>query len=182
MIQKIKRYFARYSYLQELAKVSRIRAVVNLDEAKKIAIIYTVYSEETYKKVEAFAQSLKQKDRYIHTLGFVPYKIAPLYIIPTLATDFFTSKDVNWFGKPVNAYVTDFLKRDFDILINLCLEENFTLQYISGLAKAKFKVGISGIRSVEYYDFIIDTKADVSLDDFISEVVHYLKIINTKND
>jgi len=181
VIQKIKNYFARYQFLQELAKVNRRRAAVNLNEAKNIGIVYMVYSEETYKMAEAFVKTLKTKERYIHILGYVPLKYIPPYIIPTLATDYFTRKDVNWLGKPVNTYVTDFLKRDFDIVINLCMEENYTLQYISGLSRASFKVGIAGENHTDYYDFMIEVKAGIPLDDYMKEIIHYLKIINIKN-
>ena len=182
VIKKIKNYFARYNFLQEFAKVNRHRAVVNLNEAKTIGVVYAVNSEETYKIVETFVKSLKTKDRYIHILGYIPVKYFPPYIIPTLATDYFTGKDINWFGKPVNAYVTDFLKREFDIIINLCMEDNYTLQYICGLSKASFKVGISGEGNTDYYDFMIEAKAGLPVEDFIKEIIHYLTIINTKND
>lgn len=182
MIRKIKNYFARYQFLQELAKINRRRAAVNLKEAKNIGIVYVVNNEETYKSVESFVKSLKTKDRYIHILGYIPVKYIPPFIIPTLATDYFTRKDVNWFGKPVNAYVTDFLKRDFDIVINLHMDENYTLQYICGLSKASFKVGIAGEQHTDYYDFMIETGHGILLEDFMKEIIHYLNIINTKND
>lgn len=182
MIKKIKNYLARYHFFQELSKVQRNRRVVNLAHAKNIGVLYVLRDEDTYREVQQFVLSLKSKDRYVHTLGYIPVKYFPPYIIPTLATDYFGRKEVNWFGKPRSSYVSDFLKRDFDILINLCTEDNFTLQYICGLSKACFKAGPSGEGHTDYYDFMIETGNGISLRDYMKEIIHYLNIINTKND
>ena len=37
-----------------------------------------------------------------------------------LQYDFFYQKDLNWFYKPQNYIIDNFVKRDYDILINLC--------------------------------------------------------------
>lgn len=180
MIKKLISYISRYYYLQEFSKINRQRQIVNLSEAKSVGLLYNVLDEETYNIVDAFAKKLKQENRYVHVLGFVDLKYTPPFIIPTLATDFFIKKDINWYGKPNNQFVKSFIEQDFDIFINLSMQDNYTLQYICGLSKAKFKVGTSYKDNSEYYDFLFELLPNTKLSEYIQQIEYYLSIINKK--
>ncbi len=180
LIKKVINYIRRYYYLQEFAKINRQRQIVNLSDAKSIGLLYNVLDEETYHIADAFAKKLKQDNKYVHVLGFIDLKYTQPFIIPTLATDFFIKKDINWYGKPNNQFVKDFIERDFDILINLSLNDNYTLQYISGLSKAKFKVGTSNKNNSEFYDFLFELPIHTKLSEYIKQIEYYLTLINKK--
>lgn len=75
--------------------------------------------------------------------------------------------------------VKDFIEKEFDLLIDLSLHDNFTLKYISGLSKALCRVGKFSETNAEYYDLMIDLKPSMTTDDYIGHVQHYLTVIKT---
>ena len=94
-----------------------------------------------------------------------------------LQFDFFFLKDLNWYYKPQNYVINNFLEKDYDILINLCTSNCVPVKYLAGSSRAKFKVG-KFEDNLSVYDMMIDVKQN-SLETLIKEVKHYLNLINT---
>ena len=68
----------------------------------------------------------------------------------------------------------------FDILIDINFEKVFPIYYISSLSKANFKVGLYDTESGNStFDLMIELKKPVRVDDYLSNVVHYLEMINS---
>ena len=99
--------------------------------------------------------------------------------MPMLQFDFFFLKDLNWYYKPQNYIIKNFLEKDYDILINLCTSNCVPVKYLAGGSKAKFKVG-KYEQDLSIYDMMIDVKKD-TLSALITEVKHYLNLINKRN-
>ena len=56
----------------------------------------------------------------VKALGFVNLKELTHHHMPMLQFDFFFLKDLNWYYKPQNYIIKNFVEKDYDILINLC--------------------------------------------------------------
>jgi len=182
LLKKIKQLVWNYHFLKEFDKLKRKRTLINLENAYKIGLIYNASEETSYIKVSQFVKFLQNKGKKVKALGFVKYKQIPHYCIPMLSFDFCTSKNINWFNKPSSVFVRDFINEEFDIIIDLNLDNNLSGQYISGLSKAKFKVGIFSESNSKYYDLMIKLDNKRNLNDYIKELIHYLTIINTNTD
>jgi len=172
----------KYFFRKSLSKVARYPEITNLKDAKTIGIIYNATDEAKYPVVCDFVKYLQEKDKTVKALGFLNYKIVPHYCFPKLCYDYFTRKDLNWFLKPGNAFVNDFINNPFDLLIDLNLENNFPLLYVCSLSRAKYKVGKYSDENKALYDFMINEGDSVALEEYINHVVHYLKLINAKPD
>ena len=98
--------------------------------------------------------------------------------IPKLQYDYFNKRDLNWYYKPQNDYVKNFLKKEYDILINLSDSKCIPLKYLVASSVARYKVG-KFEDGYEIYDLMIklDDKEN-SMQKLISEIEKYLKIIN----
>lgn len=93
-----------------------------------------------------------------------------------------TKKDLNWKGLPVSAVVTNFIETEFDLLLNISLQQNLVLDYITALSKAKFKIGWSP-EETNYFDLNINigTKQDALY--LAKQQIFYLAQLNkTKTD
>ena len=99
--------------------------------------------------------------------------------MPMLQFDFFFLKDLNWYYKPQNYIIKNFVEKDYDILINFCDDSCIPIKYLAGSSKAKFKVG-KYQENVDLYDMMLDVKEN-TLAALIKEIHHYLNIINKKN-
>jgi hypothetical protein len=68
----------------------------------------------------------------------------------------------------------------FDILIDVNFEKAFPLYYISSLSKASFKVGLFDTEAdSSTFDLMIELKKPVRVEEYLSNVVHYLEMINS---
>ncbi len=181
IIETIKEFVGKQYLAKNLPKIQRQRKIINIDEAKNIGIIYTLENEQTYIQITQLIKTFQDKQITAKAIGFFNGNIRPMYAIERLSLDFYDTKDLNWYGKPSSTYVNDFIKAEFDILIDLSLKENFHSKYIGGSSKARFKVGKGGDFNTKYYDLMIDINNKTTLDEFISLLLHYLSIINNKN-
>ncbi len=180
VIKKIKEFVGSQYLSKNLPKVIRQRKIINIDEAKNIGIIYTLESEQTYLQITQLIKTFQDKQITAKAIGFFNGDVRPIYAIERLSLDFYDSKDLNWYDKPKSTYVNDFIKTEFDILIDLSLNESFHTKYIGGLSRARYKVGKGGDFNTKNYDLMIDINPKTSLEEFISLVLHYLSIINNK--
>ena len=178
MVDTIRSFIRNYSFLNELARVNRFRKIVNLNEARSIGILYNLVDENSYRIIEGIVGKLQQTGKEVKAVGLVRNKSMVNRFLPKLSYDFLTRKDINWFGKPTGIRVRDFIQRDWDILIDLSLDNNQSLKYIAGLSNARLKVGPSGKDKEHYYDFMINAAMHTTVIDFYEQVEHYLLVIN----
>ncbi len=182
ILKKIKHSIARYFLKNKLKKNTRERRFISLKEAKDIGILYLFTNEQDYNAISKFVKLLQDQNKKVKALGFVKQKNLTNRFLPKLSYDFFSQKDINWYGKPSNIFIKDFIEKDFDIIIDMSLQDNYPLQYISGVSKAKLKVGRIGEKNSDIYDIMLKNEKNTKLDKFINEVHHYLSILKSKNN
>jgi hypothetical protein len=185
IIEKIKYLIGNYFLRKEIQRRHRNKRIINIAEAKNIGILYELSNEENYVIISNFVKYLQDKQKIVKALGYVPLKIVPHYCFPKLSFDFFTQKDLNWYYKPVNQRVNDFINCEFDILIDLSTEKKFPLEYVATLSSAKFKAGRKDHTKADdeqLYDLMIDIEQHKTMLTFIKHINHYLSIINKKDE
>ena len=74
------------------------------------------------------------------------------------------------------------MNKEFDMLIDLSLESCFSIQYIAGSSKAKFKVGRFGINPLNFYDLMLQVDDKIKLEDYLKYIKHYLTILNSTSN
>lgn len=180
LIDKIKVFAGKYYLNKNKNNIIRNRLISNLDDAKSVGIIYILEDEAAYNQITRFIKLLQDKQITVKAIGYFEGNIRPIYAIEKLSLDYYDKKDLNWFNKPKSSYVNDFVKMEFDILIDLSLTDIFQTKYISTFSKSKFKVGKGGEFNKEIFDLMIDINNKTTLDEFITLIIHYLSIINKK--
>ena len=174
--------FGRFFFNRDHGKVMRQRAVYNLETAKTIGLLYDATDEKEYHTICEFVKSLQNDNKTVKALGYLNYNIIPHYCIPKLSFDYFIMKDISLFYIPNNTFIEDFLKNDFDLLIDLTTKDFFPIQYIAGMSKAKFKVGRDGVNHSNYFDFMLNVNESISLNEYISQICKYLTLLNKTNE
>ncbi len=179
MFRKIRIKIGKYYLNKEQEHRRRNCKLVNLDDAKRIGILYTLDDVPDYERVSDFVTRLQGDHKEVKALGFVKNKTLVQRFLPKLSYDFFSGRDLTWFYKPIHSQVRDFIEKEFDLLIDLSIRDNFPLKYISGLSNALFRVGCFSNENTRYYDLMIDLKPTMSSDDYLGQIQHYLTIINS---
>ena len=165
-------------FKREQAQLVRNRKTFNLNNAKTIGLLFFIENNNKYKHALETIKSFQEKNLKVQALGFINEKNYPAYFHPMIYFNIFTLKDINWYGKPKTNTVQNFIKMDYDILIDMSAGDHFILKYIAGLSAARFKVGRFGDENDKYYDLMIMMDKNLRFDDYINQVIHYLNLIN----
>lgn len=180
MFSGIKKYIGNYKFQRAMKKVTRKKHMVNLLDARSIAIIYLVADEKTFRLIKDIQKNLSENKREVMVIGYIDRPDIPTYCIVPDMGYYFNQNEIDWLSIPKNDYLKKFVKKDFDILIDLSDDDMFTLKYLSGLSQAKLKVGKYSPLHEKIMDLMIDTNKDKSLDYFIDQALYYLRAINNK--
>jgi hypothetical protein len=88
-------------------------------------------------------------------------------------------KDLNWLGFPKSGICDDFIRMEFDLLMNIALEQNPVLDYITGLSIAKFKTGWSPAED-NFFDLNIKINEKQDALFLAKQQIFYLGQLNIK--
>lgn len=179
LFENIKRNCGLKALGKSLTAIKRTKFVHNLVTARRVALVTFIKNSNDFDEVIGFLSYLNNRHLNVSVIGFFPGKEIPPKMILRKDTGIFTRNDVNWYGKPRVEFVDDFCKQDFDILIDLSMEEVFPIRWISSLSKAKFKVGNLNY-SGNPYDLIIDVEKSKGVSFLIEQIKHYLLLLNNR--
>jgi|TARA_B110000967_G_C18806121_1_gene521137 hypothetical protein len=177
-LEDIKHKIGQYVFQRDLKHNKRIKSVSNLDDSKSIGILFDATTKEQIKEIKPLVDYFFGMKKEVKAFGYVNSKNFDECHIPKLQYDFFNLKDLNWYYKPQNDYIKNFVKKEYDILINLSDSNCIPIKYLVASSVARFKVG-KFEEGYDIYDLMIklDKKED-SMARLISEIAKYLKIIN----
>lgn len=177
-IQNLREKFAKSFLLKQMNELKRSLKPTNLESARTVALLYYLPDEATYKLAEQILSRLLEINLKVRVVAYTNQKFNPHYFIPKISQDIITAKDVNWRFQPQKAFVKEFIETEYDILIDLSLEDHLPLLYCAGLSKAGLKVGRFQEDHQLFYDLMIHAGPDETIDSFASQVIHYLSRIN----
>ncbi len=158
-IDNTKHFFGIRILKNKLRGISRETIVCNINDAKSVGIIYNATNLMNFEIIKDFAKTLMNKKIEVSALGYVHSKKLIDHYLYRKGFDFITKNNLNWYYKPASNIVSGFIKKPFDILINLSLEDYYPIQYIVALSSSPFKVGKYS-EEPNYMDFMIDIEKE----------------------
>jgi len=175
MFDSIKNYF-REKALNAVSTASSKRKVEgrNFETTKIMGVVLPFRSDmdNVMNRIKTIAKENKIETTF---LIYFPQDKLPETAFPTPSRIIFSNKECNWYGKPNDQDINNFIKRKFDILIDLSPEVWFPLQYTSAASCANFKIGRID-EEINPYDFLLlGSKTE---DNFIKDLELYLHKIN----
>lgn len=180
MLKKIKQAIAN-GYIKLVLKDhprERKPSRFNFKEIKTVGILFDATKPDDFELVKRYVLYLREHHKRIKAIGFFTTKHIPEMAFSKLEYDFFSPKELNWFGKPSSILIQNFIEEEYDLLIDLNNYNLFPLKYISALSKANFKVGKYHKNDLEIYDFMIDSDDTKSLKYFLRQVDTYITMLN----
>ena len=173
-LEKFKRLLYRKKLRFDAKAVSSAeRKMLNIKNAQKIGILFNATRAEDIISITSFAEKLKQSGKQTSILGFQHTKKKEL-----TNPQFINNLDVNWFYIPESEKITEFHKKEFDILIGAFVNECLPLEYIAATSKAKFRVGTFSDETAAHFELMINTNKNQSLDYLLQQIDHFLNLIN----
>ena len=180
LISKVQTYFYNY-YLNKRLKLERFdRNAMDFEQAKSIGILFDATENNSRQEVIKYAELLSKNGKKVKLLGFINNKLQEA----NFSFNSFTKQNLSWSMIPQGIAIEEFIKKDFDVLINLYLPNrqgnlgNLPIEYISTFSKAHLRVGPFS-ENHESYDLIIDTPQGADLQHLIKQVDFFLNRINS---
>lgn len=179
VIDKLKLSYAHMQLKREVANIQRHRTDPDIHRAGTIGILYDATERETFEFVREFYKDLKESHKSPVSLGYIDFKEAlSFHPLARPEADYFFKSQVNWMQKPNSPVIDNFIDEPFDILINLTLSDNYSLDYIAAVSKAGLKIGRAESAVAFCYDMTFHLDASADLKSFAYTIVHYLSQIN----
>lgn len=155
---------------------------MNLNEARTVGILFDAANGEDHVLVKKYVTYLRGLGKKVKAIGYFSNKLVPQMTFSKLEYDFFDKKQLNWYMKPSDPFINNFIEEEHDILIDLNITDHFPLRYIAAISNAKFKVGRLLEQTAGIYDLTIDTGASPDLKSFMRDVDTYLLMINKRDE
>lgn len=176
-LENIKQTLGKLSLKKNLSNNKRYVKVHNFNSAETVGILFNSPDEEAFNAVKDFLSFLASNNLKVIALGYVPDKKIPENLLLRKGINFFCKNDLNWYYKPKNEVIEQFINHNFDILIDLSLKEYFPLYYIGKLSNSSFKIGRQS-EKYQYQDLMINIGKNHSVEYLVDQIKHYLTIIN----
>ncbi|MGZ4034493.1 MAG: DUF6913 domain-containing protein [Bacteroidia bacterium] len=180
MFKRIKQSIANRSLKKEMLSLFRNRKPnrFSFEKIKTVGILFDATNSEDYEIVKRYVVYLREHLKKVKVIGFFSTKEIPALTYSKLEYDFFSTKEINWLGKPSSPVVQNFINEEYDLLIDLNIRDYFPLKYISALSKAAFKVGKFDENDTEIYDMMIDADNTKTIKYFLRQIDTYITMLN----
>ncbi|TFG44300.1 MAG: hypothetical protein E4H43_00535 [Bacteroidia bacterium] len=172
-----------YRLSGKLARIPRKAYFLNFYHIKSIGIVWDASKSEDFAILTRFQQKMTKQNKEVSILGYFPGKEFP---DKYTAIRYFTCikrKEVNFFYCPVHPDTESFIKKKFDVLIDINFRNHFPLFYITSLSQAGLKVGLAGLKpEASPFDLMISMKNPVNIERYLDQVVYYLDMIKSESE
>lgn len=176
MLRKIRTIVGEKILRKKLRTQKRSRCIYDFHRAQLVGVLFKVNTINEFQLIKDFLHYLRELDNKVIALCYIDSKKIPDYYLLVKGFNFFTRKSVNFFYIPRHPMVNDFIEQPFDMLIDLTIDDIFTIKYIGILSKAKYKVGMRQKRMEKHYDLMIDIEKNRSIANLIESIKHYIPI------
>jgi hypothetical protein len=174
LTRKILKYLIR----KQQKKIRHNSNGVSYKNAVRIAILSESQTIDTSQYIIDFISDIRKDSKEITTLEYLNNSIK-LSVKSWKQTQFYLhKKNLNFLNLPKKEPLKEYLEKEFDIIINLCITNNVYLHYMSAITNSKLKIGPYDPEFESCYDFMIHIDNDTDINSFVCSVDTYLRMIN----
>lgn len=178
LIESVRIVVGKFLLKRNVKKLVRVKTVHNLDSAKTLGIVFEYKDEDEFKVFEKLIAKLRSRKIDVKALVFLPYEKLLEYIPQKLSIDFITHSDLDYVFHPIGTRANEFIENQYDILIDLNTNKLFSLECVTALSKASYKIGIYDDTKQHVYDLMLKMPIDEELPIIIEQYLHYLDMLN----
>jgi len=142
---------------------------------REVSVVGCIVDLDKFTNPEVFNKLIKDLDLPPNGVQIIGYKKDESAHSP-FGIQFCTDKDLGWNGAIENGFVSEFVAREYDILINYYTDDKLVLNLLTARTNARIRVGFPSVDS-KFNDIIIKTSIN-EFDVFKTELKKYLKILN----
>lgn len=145
--------FLKTRTANQLKKNKAVRQSTEYKKAETIGILFSVENKKKHDEVKELVHKLQQDGKKVQVLEFLPEKKENFEFM----FDFFTLKDISFWGKIESAKTLRFADTSFDYLFCLDARLNPMIAYVLARSKSKCRVGKFNESAKPLFELMIDS-------------------------
>ena len=135
-----------------LRKNKSLRASIPYKQAQSLGILFSVEDKQKHLEIKDFIQRLEQDGKKVHVLEFLPKKKENYEFM----FDFFTEKDLSFWGNLNSDKALRFSEMPFDFLFYVDKESNPFILDLLARCKARCRVGCYHATESKFFELMIE--------------------------
>ena len=166
---------------RRIADLRRIKQEFNLDQVKKVGILWDASFEKDFQHLAALNRQMAEMGKSVEVMAWIPGKNVPDRLTGLTYMKFLRRTDLNWAFFPVSDDARKFQSTRFDLIIDINPSSLFQLTCLVALSPSMMKVGpdITDEPEKTPYDLMIRPEKPFSIARFIEQSMHYLSVISS---
>lgn len=145
--------FLRHRTGNQLKRNKTVRRSTPYPQAQTVGILFSVEDKRKHDDVKEFVHKLQQDGKKVQVLEFLPEKKDNFEFM----FDFFTIKEISFWGNIESTKTLKFADTTFDYLFCLDTKLNPMISYLLARSKSKCRVGKYAENEKAYFEFMIDS-------------------------
>lgn len=138
-----------------LKRNKALRNSISYQQAKTVGLIFSVEDKQKHFIVKEFIKKLELDGKIIQVLEYLPAQ----HDNYEFRFDFFTEKDLSFWGNITSSAALQFTEAPFDFLFYVDLEPNDLVLNVLARSKAKCRVGKFFDGGTQYLELMIESVA-----------------------
>ena len=164
---------------KKLSRINRSKKFNNLRNSRKIGIVWDGNLTNQFNFLTDFYREIHERGIQVDIICYYSGKILPNEYTAIRYLKCFKRSDLSFFYLPESPEVEEFINTPYDIIVDINFSRHFPLYYVTSLSKAAFKVGAGDTMGRETLDMTIELNGKQNISFFLTQVRHYLEMINT---
>jgi hypothetical protein len=167
--------FKEFAYNNSLKKILDQTQENNsgrINPSRSFLILFEGTDSNNLSEVESFSEFLKKNGKTTKLLSFIDSKGELI----DFGMAVYNNSSLNWFGFPKEHIFRLLEASEFDVLINLNVEDKNHMHALACKANAKFKISLP-TKFPHNFTLIIDPKEKMRIRDVIDQIIVYFDIL-----
>jgi hypothetical protein len=144
--------FLRYRTNKALKKNKSLRASLPYKQAQYVGIIFSVEDRQKHDEIKGLIKLLEQDGKKVNVLEFLPKEKENYEFM----FDFFSAKDLSFWGNIESNHAIKFAETNFDYLFYIDKESNPLILNLLARSKANCRVGKYAEGESSYFELMIE--------------------------
>ncbi len=149
-----------------------------IGSAESIAVLFELSDESELIEAKKIHKELKKNIAKVRMLGYYYKEKNKPEFASFLDFDFINNKEFNLKGRILSGHINTFCEKKFDVLINLCDEQNIRMHIVALNSQANFKAGFASKKTDFIYQLIVSEASAENISEKFEKLYPILKMIN----
>lgn len=150
------------------------RGSMSYNMVSTVGIVFTIDSKEKHEIIKSFVKQLEEDGKKVDVLAYLPHKKENHEFL----FDFFTEKDISFWGKFNSEFVTKFTNKSFDYLFYIDEQSNLLVQNVLAMSKAKCRIAKFDESNEQFCEMMVRVPGKGQLKKLVEEMYRYTKILS----